>query len=336
MKRTKILGVGIIFIFALAIFIALSSKLFPDSSSILTHVTKVASSEEISPMFIEVLRARDYPASEMIIEETLEPGTNYNRYVASYQSDGFKVYGLLTIPTAPKPENGFPTIIFLHGYIAPSRYVTTQDYVASQDGLARNGFITFKPDLRGHAKSEGQATGAHFSETYVVDTINAVEALKMYEQVDLSRIGVWGHSNGGEIGLRAMVVSKDIKAGVFWAGVVGSFEDMLETYNAQIPFMRRSQPELITQYGSPSANPVFWNSIDPYHYLEDVSGPIQLHHGTEDEQVPHELSLSLKTALKRNGKTVEYYEYEGANHNFSGTAFSLAVERSVNFFRKYL
>lgn len=336
MKRTKILGVGIIFIFALAIFIVLSSNLFPNSSSFPTHVTEAGSSEETSPMFIELLRARSYPASEVVIEETLEPGTNYNRYIASYQSDGFKIYGLLTVPTALKPESGFPTIVFLHGYISPERYVTTQDYVASQDGLARNGFITFKPDLRGHGMSEGEATGAHFSETYVVDMINTFEALKTYEHVNPDRIGVWGHSNGGEIGLRAMVVSKEIKAGVFWAGVVGSFEDMLETYNAQIPFMRRSVPELVKLHGKPSENPAFWNKIDPYYYLADISGPVQLHHGTKDEQVPHELSLSLKTALERNGKTVEYYEYKGANHNFSGGAFGQAIERSVTFFNKYL
>jgi len=29
---------------------------------------------------------------------------------------------------------------------------------------------------------------------------------------------MWGHSMGGEITLRAMVVSRDINAGVIWAG----------------------------------------------------------------------------------------------------------------------
>ena len=300
------------------------------------YLTENSSHEQELPVFIESLRKRNYPASEIVIEETLAPGTNYKRYIAFYKSDGLKIFGLLTVPDLTKPINGYPTIIFLHGYVSPQTYVTTNDYVATQDGLASSGFITFKPDLRGHGKSEGEATGAHFSESYIVDTLNAFSALKTYKDVDPEKIGIWGHSNGGEIGLRAMVVSKDIKAGVFWAGVVGSSEDMLETYNSQISFLRRRTPELFVKYGSPSANPAFWNKLDPYSYLSDTSGPIQLHHGTADNSVPIELSRSLNNALKEKGKTVELYEYEGADHNFSGSSFGTSMQRSVDFFNKYL
>lgn len=288
-----------------------------------------------SPMFIENLRKRGYPASNISLEETLTPGANYRRYIASYKSDGLKIYGLLTIPNSPKPEKGFPTIVFLHGYINPKQYTPTSDYIASQDGLARSGFITFKPDLRGHGKSEGEATGAHFSEGYVVDALNLISALKAYSEVNPGEIGVWGHSNGGEMMLRLMVISKDIKAGVSWAGVVGSFEDMLETYIDKIPFMRLTSP-LVQENDLPSKNPNFWNKIDPYFYLRDISAPIQLHHGTSDEQVPIELSLHLKEELEKANKVVEYHEYPGADHNFTGTSFSLATQRSVNFFKKYL
>ncbi len=288
------------------------------------------------PVFIESLRKRNYPASEIAIEETLTSGVNYQRHIVSYKSDGLKIYGLLTIPNSSRPSNGYPTIIFLHGYVSPKTYITTNDYIATQDGLARSGFITFKPDLRGHGKSQGDATGAHFSESYVVDTLNALSALKIDKDVDSKRIGIWGHSNGGEIGLKAMVVSKEIKASVFWAGVVGSFQDMLETYNSRIPFMRRNAPDLVVKYGSPSANPTFWNKLDPYSSLDDISGPIQLHHGTADSSVPIELSIHLKNALEKEGKRAELYKYNGANHNFNGDSFATAMQRSVDFFKKYL
>jgi uncharacterized protein len=212
--------------------------------------------------------------------------------------------------------------------------VTTQDYVASQEGLARSGFITFKPDLRGHGKSEGEAFGAHFSEVYVVDTLNALSSLKNHTDVDPIRIGVWGHSNGGEIGLRSMVISSEIKAGVFWAGVVGSFRDMLETYNEKIPFLRRTS-SLEMQFGLPSSNPEFWNTIDPYSYLNYISGPIQLHHGTADNEVPIELSLRLKEELEKIDKRVELYEYSGADHNLSNS-FGTALQRTVDFFQTIL
>ena len=37
-----------------------------------------------SPLYIESLRTRGYPASEIVVEETLEPGSNYQRFIASY------------------------------------------------------------------------------------------------------------------------------------------------------------------------------------------------------------------------------------------------------------
>ena len=335
-KRIRLLFVFILTVLLLAGVATIVRKSLKNNVAPPGYLTENNTHVQELPVFIESLRKRSYPASEIIIEEILTLGVNYKRYIASYKSDGLKIYGLLTIPYSPKPVNGYPTIIFLHGYISPQTYVTTNDYVTTQDGLARSGFITFKPGLRGHGKSQGDATGAHFSEGYVIDTLNALSALKIYKDVDSERMGIWGHSNGGEIGLRAMVVSKEIKAGVFWAGVVGSFQDMLETYNSRISFMRRRTPDLVVKYGSPSANPTFWNKIDPYSYLNDTSGPIQLHHGTADSSVLIELSIHLKDALEKEGKIVELYKYDGADHNFRENSFGTAMQRSVDFFKKYL
>lgn len=292
------------------------------------------------PIFISALRKRVYPPSDLVIEQTLAPGINYARYIASYHSDGLKIYGLYTVPDNPKPDGGFPTIVFLHGHLDPTTYITTERYVAYQDGFARSGFITFKPDLRGHGKSEGTAVNASFSEGYVVDALNVVSSFKQVKDINPSRIGIWGHSMGGGVALRAMVVSKDIKAGVIWAGVVGDYSDLLEKYYLHAPWMisQLKSPEavdLFTKYGSPSANPSFWQNIDPYYYLADISGPVQLHHGLADDNVPIEFSRHLQAALQAKGKTVEEYEYPGSDHNIA-QGFSLAMQRSVEFFKKFL
>ena len=60
------------------------------------------------PLSISTMRKQSYPGSDLRIEETLVPGSNYTQYIASYQSDGFKIYGLLTVPTTPKPPQGYP------------------------------------------------------------------------------------------------------------------------------------------------------------------------------------------------------------------------------------
>ncbi len=294
--------------------------------------------ENFHPMAIEGLKQREFLGSEIIIEETLAKGVNYSRYIASYLSEGNKIYGLLTIPDTNKPEAGYPIIAFVHGYIDPQIYQTTSRYVAYQDGLARNGFITYKIDLRGHGNSEGEAVNGHFSEAYVVDTLNSITSLKKLPEANANNIGIWGHSNGGEIGLRSMVVSPEIKAGVFWAGVVGSFEGMLEIYNNKISFLdlKREVPELVKQNDLPSKNPDFWQKIDPYAYLNNIGGEIQLHHGTTDESVPIETSQELVSAMENIGQEVEYFEYPGADHNLSNPAFNSAMERTVEFFKKQL
>jgi len=287
-----------------------------------------------SSMDIGALRTRAY-TSEIIIEEVLEPGSNYQRFIASYVSDGYRIYGLLTVPNGLEMAV-YPAIVFLNGYLPPDTYVTTARYVAYQDRLASSGFVTLKPDLRGHGVSEGVASGTLFSEAYTVDTLNAISALESYEYADPDRIGLWGHSNGGATALRVMVATEKAKAGVFWAGVVGSYPDMLETYISEISFLQRIAPVVIEQYGRPTDNPDYWGRIDPYAYLESVSGPIQLHHGTADSSVPIVLSMSLRNALQENGKVVEYYEYEGADHNISGASYGKAMDRTVEFFEEHL
>lgn len=289
----------------------------------------------LHPMSIKALRGGTYEGGQFTVEQELPNGTNYRQSVVSYKSEGLKIYGLLTVPTAPKPVGGFPAIVFVHGYIPPTEYATTKNYATYQAVLARNGFVTFKPDLRGHGKSEGEAVSAHFSEKYVVDTLYAISYVKMHESVNPARIGYWGHSNGGEIGLRVLVASKDVKAASLWAGVVGSYLDMLETYNAKIPFLRNRVNPLVAEYGLPSSNSEFWNTLEPYGYLKDISSAIQLQHGTADASVPVELSVRLKEELEKAGKTAEYYEYRGDDHNISKN-FNLAWQRTVDFFKKNL
>ena len=89
------------------------------------------------------------------------------------------------------------------------------------------------------------------------------------------------------------------------------------------------------QFGTPQENPQFWRSLSANSYLSDISGPIQLHHGTADTSVPVEFSQKLETQLKEAGKAVELYTYQGDDHNIAAN-FGVAAQRSVEFFDKYL
>jgi dipeptidyl aminopeptidase/acylaminoacyl peptidase len=290
------------------------------------------------------MRLTPYPGSEVTIEQKLAPGANYQRYLTSYRSEGLKIYALLTVPNGEKPASGWPVVIFNHGYIPPSQYRTTERYIAYVDAFARNGYIVFRSDYRGHGSSEGTPSGGYGSPDYTIDVLNAVSAMKQYPDADPNRLGMWGHSMGGSITLRAMVTTGDIKAGVIWAGVVGSYQDMLErwrrrTGDAATPTPssggRRWRQDLVARYGTPEENPTFWDSISPTSYVSDLSGPLQLHHGTADTSVPIEFSELLVQRVEAVGGVVEYFSYPGDNHNISKN-LGTALQRSVAFFDKYV
>jgi len=82
-------------------------------------------------------------------------------------------------------------------------------------------------------------------------------------------------------------------------------------------------------------NRVFWDAIDPFTYLDEISGPVQIHHGTADESVPVEYSEILHRSLEEAGQASELYIYEGDNHNISSN-FGTAARRSVEFFDVHL
>jgi dipeptidyl aminopeptidase/acylaminoacyl peptidase len=291
------------------------------------------------PLSIESLRQMEFPGSELVIEQTLSPGSNYSRAIVSYESQGLKQYGLLTIPQGEKPTTGWPAIVFNHGYIPPQEYRTTERYVAYTDGFSRNGYMLFRPDYRGHGNSQGEATGGYGSNAYTIDVLNAVASVQKHPDVDVNRIGMWGHSMGGHITLRSMVVNQDIKAGVIWAGVVASYPDLLTNWRRsnrptpQItqPSRRRWRDDLTQLFGSPEQNPSAWDTLSAHTYLSDISGPIQLHHGTADSSVPFEFSENLEAQMQQLGKQVQAHIYEGDDHNLS-QSFSLAMRRSIDFF----
>jgi uncharacterized protein len=294
------------------------------------------------PMSIMSMRTGTYPGNDITIVKELGRGSNYRRYYAYYLSEGLKIYALLTVPMGAAPEGGFPAIVFNHGYIPPDVYRTTERYIAYVDEIAKSGYVVFRIDYRGHDASEGEASGAYGSPGYTTDVLNAVASIKQLPEVNPDKIGMWGHSMGGYLTLRTMVISQDVKVGVIWAGVIASYPEML--YNWRRTGSFTSSPssrgvgwrtQWLEEYGTPEENPTFWDSVSATSYLGDLSGPLQLHHGTADEDVPLEFSIRLAEQARAAGQIADLYTYEGDNHNISGN-FSGAMQRTLEFFDQYL
>ncbi|MEA2020697.1 MAG: alpha/beta fold hydrolase [Patescibacteria group bacterium] len=215
---------------------------------------------------IPYLRQRKYE-SELTSLEEVSQDSSYITYITSYDSDQLRINALLTKPTGREPEEGWPAIVFIHGYIPPSQYQTGERYSDYVDYLARNNFVVFKIDLRGHGASEGEPSSAYYSSDYVIDTLNAYAALQNLDFVNPNQIGLWGHSMGGNIILRSLVVKPDIPVAVIWAGSVFTYQDFIDygidddSYQPPSPTAPRRQyrQDLFDTYGSFSLDSNFWS-----------------------------------------------------------------------------
>ncbi|GGK18290.1 peptidase [Deinococcus malanensis] len=279
------------------------------------------------PISLQALRAREYPGSSLKVKRSLPSGVNYSRQVVSYQSDGLTIYALLTVPTGTAPKGGWPAIVFNHGYIPPDEYRTTERYVAYQDAFARAGFVTLKSDYRGHGSSQGEALGGYNDPGYTVDVLNAATSLKKDPRVNPKRLGLWGHSMGGQLSLRALLVDPDLKAASLWAGVVAGYDVLATDWNRS--------PEMPAPVLD-GLNRRYLRLLSPNSALKELRGrPIQLHHGAADKDVPYSFQKALASDLRAAGQPVEAYRYEGDDHNLSQN-LGVALQRSVAFFKKHL
>ncbi len=315
-----------------------------------TQVTKIrpiaTSKPQIisSPLAILNMRQKSYTGSSLIIEQTLTSTSTYNRYVVSYQSEGLKIYGLLTVPDGPKPKNGWPVILFNHGYIPPASYSTASSYAVMINPLAAAGYIVFAPDYRGNDNSEGTPMQSYISPAYVTDSMNALASIKNYKDANRNNIGVFGHSMGGNITLHELVITHDFKAATLDAGVIGDESSILQWWRNRIAAhsivgndLDTSQvvEQMMKDNGTPSTNPTYWNAVDSTKFLNFINIPVQIQVGSADEEVPTDFSLSLRDSLQNAGKAVDYHVYSGADHNFAPDTASVMAS-TVTFFNKYL
>lgn len=292
---------------------------------------------------IPYLRKRTYESN---LEELTQVSRNasYTSYTTSYTSDNLNINGLLTIPNTDAPQNGYPAIVFIHGYIPPTQYRTTEKYVAYVDYLARNGFVVFKIDLRGHGNSEGEPGGAYYSSDYILDTLHAREALRSLDNIDDKNIGLWGHSMAGNVVLRTLAAAPEIPAAVIWAGAGYTYNDLNEyrisdsSYQPPPNDSQRQQKrdELFSLYGRPQEGNEFWNLVKPTQYFSDFSQPIQIHHAINDNVVSILYSRNLASLLDKEGIPNALFEYEGGGHNIESPYFSTAMQRTVQFFTEHL
>jgi len=292
---------------------------------------------------IPYLRSRTYQSSLGKLNQATETSA-YPGYLTSYNSDGLKVNGYLTIPKGEKPKNGWPAIVFVHGYIPPQNYRTLENYSEYVNYLAGKGFVVFKIDLRGNADSQGEPGRGYYSSDYIIDTLNARAVLQKSDFVNPKAVGLWGHSMAGNVVARALASQPEIPAIVIWAGAVYTYSDFAEfgisdnSYNPPVTQSpsRKKRNEMFAKYGQFNPNSSFWKLVPMTNYLSDIKGAIQLNHAVDDSVVDIRYSRNLNKILDGTKIIHKLNEYPSGGHNISGESFNTAMQNTVEFFKKYL
>jgi dipeptidyl aminopeptidase/acylaminoacyl peptidase len=298
-----------------------------------------------NPLTIAAMRSRPYPASTLTVTRSDGDQGGYANTVVSFVSDGLTEYALMSVPDSSRPAKGWPVIVISHGYLDPATYRTDDaSYGQFIAAFARAGYAVLKPDYRGHGQSQGVAEGGYLSPVYTYDLLNLVSTLEADPRFDPGRIGLFGHSLGGYEVLRAMVISHDIRAVVFMAGVVGSLNDIFYSWPATPRPTNEPSPPIVQQQvaqsaiasnGTPQTNPGFWDSASPLNFVAASTAVVQINEDVADSAVPKLFSDHLDAALVAAGKSVEYHLYPGDDHQFISNRAAVLAQM-LTFYRAHL
>jgi dienelactone hydrolase len=256
--------------------------------------------------------------------------------------DGVRLQGILALPDDYKAGEKRPMLVTfyeknsqnLHRYNAPS-YLTGMG--GSPMEAVSKGYITMLPDI--HFR-----TGASHS-----DMLECVEAAtrKVIEMgyADPKKIGVTGHSYGGEGAAFIGVRSRMFAAIGMGAGVTELFFDFNQNWGWSYSVTGGSGATAFDYYlysqGREGVSP--WDKPEMYMFesalthAPQASAPFLIMHGSADPTVPFTNGLAMYNALRYNNKKAVLLAYPGEGHGLRGMANrkDLTV-RFFEFFDHYL
>jgi len=297
------------------------------------------------------MRERDFPGGTITVRQVFEQNETFSRYFIDFPSDGLTITGILHVPAGEGP---FPTIILLHGYLEQDRYWSGADTWQAAEFYASNGYLTIAPDFRSWGESDTGHSFFHMG--LVADTINLISSLPSLPQADPSRLGLWGHSMGGGMATKVLVIDDRPAAAVLYAPNSADDADLIARWGPGcLPGQSEAQGDkcnpaeiippglpdpLVQSYLSAAADPELLQQVAPINYLDAVSVPVQIHIGAADGaalgETPPEWSEKLFDGLEAAGKDADYFTYPGQGHIFIGRGWDLLMERSLALFDQQL
>ena len=242
--------------------------------------------------------------------------------------------GTLTLP--PHGRAPFPAVVTLTGSGAHFRDGNRTDepdyrpFRQIAERLAECGVATLRLDDRGVGGSTGDADAATAEDT-AADARAALHFLRSRRDIDARRLGLVGHSYGGEIAPMVAADDPKLAAVVLLAGPARTFR---ETMRYQLRYRIESDPKVAAadreavladamrqQQKNVEASTEAWRrSIqdrDPLPTARRLRMPVLILHGLTDRAVDPEDARLLEQTLREAGnRRVELRLFPGVNHHF--------------------
>jgi dipeptidyl aminopeptidase/acylaminoacyl peptidase len=305
------------------------------------------------PYTIEGLRQHPFQDGKIDIVAVARKTDIYTRYLIGYASDGLKVTGTMQIPATGRGP--FPVIVMNHGYFNREEYHPGDGTDRAAEYLNKHGYLTLSSDYRSWGASD-IGPSLYYS-GLAIDVVNLVGAVASIPEADARRIGMWGHSMGGGVTMKVLVLQTPVRAAVLYSTVSADDADVLGRWglgcigdilagehqlgcNSSDVVPLDLPAELIKAYYESSMDPAVLRQTSPIFHLELVSVPIQINYGTKDGKTsagtPPDWSRKLFEALQKAGKPAELFGYDGEFHSFNGDSWIAFMERSSHFFDQYV
>lgn len=229
-------------------------------------------------------------------------------------SDGIRLHGWF-IPAAAAEREPAPTVLHVHGNAG-----NVMHHVWFTEHLPPAGFNVFIFDFRGYGQSEGRATRR---DGLIADTHAALDHLLSRTDVDPGRIGMYGQSLGGAIGINVMADRQEIRAAVL-ESPFASWRDIAAAAVGGDP------PGLIARA---LAAALIRDHARPEQAIERIRRPMLILHGDADRIIP--VSHGRRLAAAANGHAELEILPEG-DHNTLRVSHQIIDQRMVEFFDNHL
>lgn len=232
------------------------------------------------------------------------------------------IWATVYFPPDFDPQRSYPVIDAIYG--GPVSVIAARTFRQSyasgyqQASLARLGFIVVSLDGRGtpYRSRAFRETGyGNFADPQLEDHIAAIRQIaKRYPSVDLGRVGIYGHSNGGYMAARALLKYPDFfTVGVSSAGP-HNFQGLPGT---GMPWMGIPKYEGGgTTKPDVAAVPENYRVLDNTNFASGLQGKLLLICGDMDNTAFPALTLQLADALNKANKKYDLLYLPNQTHMY--------------------